>query len=178
VGCCPQPHRGRIWLKIVLGVSILELSVKGEPIDASDSLRKGKVMRSENSGPNPVDIYVGARVRARRKALRLSQTDLANALNLTFQQVQKYERGTNRVSASKLWEIARTLRVPLTFFFEGFAAMPVLEDFTESKSEQSVNDFLLSHEGIELAAVFPKVKSARQRRKILELVRTLSEDQI
>jgi transcriptional regulator with XRE-family HTH domain len=142
----------------------------------SSSLRKGKLMSVENNGPNPVDIHVGARVRLRRKAMGLSQSALADALELTFQQVQKYERGTNRISASKLFEISRTLRVPLAYFFDGYSDEQVVEAFEESNSEQSVNDFLLTGEGVELAAVFPKVRNAKQRRKILELVRSLSED--
>src|SRR5579875_3003935 len=73
---------------------------------------------SERS-PNPVDIHVGLHIRMRRKALGISQERLAEALGLTFQQVQKYERGANRVSASKLWEIARALRTNVAYFYEG-----------------------------------------------------------
>ena len=71
--------------------------------------------------PNPVDLHVGGRIRMRRRILGISQEKLADALGLTFQQVQKYERGANRVSASNLYEIARTLQAPITYFFEGLA---------------------------------------------------------
>jgi transcriptional regulator with XRE-family HTH domain len=76
---------------------------------------------SEGRHPNPVDLHVGGRVRMRRKLLGMSQEHLADALGLTFQQVQKYERGANRVSASKLYDMAKTLQVPVAFFFDGLA---------------------------------------------------------
>lgn len=142
----------------------------------SCSLRKGKLMSDTGGGPNAVDVHVGARVRVRRKALGLSQEALARTLELTFQQVQKYERGTNRISASKLYEIAKTLQVSISYFFDGYRYDNGGEDFVESASEQTVSSFLLTAEGGELAATFPHVKSAKQRRKILELVRTLSDD--
>jgi transcriptional regulator with XRE-family HTH domain len=141
----------------------------------SNSLRKGKLMSVEINGPHPIDIYVGARVRLRRKEMGISQEALANALGLTFQQVQKYERGANRISASKLWEMSQTLGVPVASFFEGVPNTATGEDFVESQSEQTVNEFLVTGEGVELAAAFPKVRSAKLRRKILDLVRTLSE---
>src|SRR5271154_3361246 len=73
----------------------------------------------QERAPNPIDVHVGLQVRLRRKELKISQEKLADALGLTFQQVQKYERGANRISASKLYEIARTLQVPIGWFFEG-----------------------------------------------------------
>src|SRR5215212_8586427 len=75
--------------------------------------------KDQDRMPNPVDLHVGARIRMRRKILGVSQEKLADDLGLTFQQVQKYERGANRVSASKLYEIARSLQTPVAFFFEG-----------------------------------------------------------
>src|SRR5471030_2652213 len=73
----------------------------------------------ESRAPNPIDLHVGARIRLRRRMQGVSQEKLADALGLTFQQVQKYERGTNRVSASKLYEIATALRSPISYFFDG-----------------------------------------------------------
>lgn len=127
-----------------------------------------------NNNPNPIDLHVGTRVRFRRKSLGLSQTDLAQALGLTFQQVQKYERGANRVSASKLFDIARYLQAPIPYFFEGLGGETV-GDVTDT--ETAVNSFMATAEGIELAQLFPKITSAKQRRKILELVRSLGEDE-
>ena len=127
-------------------------------------------------GPNPVDLHVGARVRMRRKFLGMSQEGLAETIDLTFQQVQKYERGSNRISASKLFEIARALKVPVAYFFEGYGAAEAVEGFSESESEQFVHGFLMTTEGIELAEAFPRIKNAKHRRRILELVRALAED--
>jgi len=126
-------------------------------------------------GPNPVDLHVGARVRMRRKFLGMSQEGLAETIDLTFQQVQKYERGSNRISASKLFEIARALKVPVAYFFEGYGASEA-EGFSESESEQFVHGFLMTTEGIELAEAFPRIRNAKHRRRILELVRALAED--
>ena len=127
-------------------------------------------------GPNPVDLHVGARVRMRRKFLGMSQEGLAETIALTFQQVQKYERGSNRISASKLWEIGRALKAPVAYFFEGYGENEMVEGFSESESEQFVHGFLMTTEGIELAEAFPRIKNAKHRRRILELVRSLAED--
>ena len=137
--------------------------------------RMSKLMITDAKDKNPVDLHVGARVRLRRKFLGLSQEALGNALDLTFQQVQKYERGANRISASKLHEIARFLKVPVTYFFEGFGMTSGDEAFVESDSERSVNDFLATGEGVELAEAFPRIRSTQRRRKVLELVKALGE---
>lgn len=126
--------------------------------------------------PNPVDLHVGARVRMRRKFLGMSQEGLAETIDLTFQQVQKYERGSNRISASKLYEIGRALKAPVAYFFEGYGQTEAVEGFSESESEQFVHGFLMTTEGIELAEAFPRIKSGKLRRRVLELVRALAED--
>ncbi|ESQ90517.1 Cro/Cl family transcriptional regulator [Asticcacaulis sp. AC460] len=128
-------------------------------------------------GPNPVDLHVGARVRMRRKFLGMSQEGLAEVIDLTFQQVQKYERGSNRISASKLYEISRALKAPVAYFFEGYGETEAVEGFSESESEQFVHGFLMTTEGIELAEAFPRIRSAKLRRKVLELVRVLGESE-
>jgi len=128
--------------------------------------------------PNAVDLHVGARVRMRRKRLGLSQERLADALGLTFQQIQKYERGANRVSASKLYEIAQALQVPMTYFFDGLAD-PVAEarnDVGEAVN-RVITDFLNTPEGLELAMIFPKIGKGRGRRQILDLVRAVADDE-
>ncbi len=126
-----------------------------------------------NDGPNPVDVHVGERVRMRRKFLGKSQINLAMAIGLTFQQVQKYERGSNRISASKLYEISKFLKTPIGYFFEGYEAQQ-----TEglSESEKAAHGFLVTDEGIELAESFPRVKGPKTRRRLLELVRTIGDD--
>jgi len=132
-------------------------------------------MITDEKEKNPVDLHVGARVRLRRKSLGLSQEALGNALGLTFQQVQKYERGANRISASKLHETARFLKVPVAYFFDNFATTESNEPFTESASEQAIHTFLATAEGVELAEAFPRIRNAQRRRKLLELVKALGE---
>lgn len=126
------------------------------------------------AGPHPIDRHVGLRIRMRRKELGMTQDKLAQALGLTFQQVQKYERGANRVSASKLWEMARALKAPVAYFYDG------LGDDTEARTGGSsfanAQDFLLTSEGMELAATFPRISRSRLRRKVLELVRLMAEE--
>ena len=128
--------------------------------------------------PNPVDLHVGGRVRMRRKMLGVSQERLAEALGLTFQQVQKYERGANRISASKLYEIARFLSAPIAYFFEGLGDPAVSGSVgADDASEQHVHGFLMTSEGLELAAAFPRITRARLRRRILDLVRALADEE-
>src|SRR5665213_3079013 len=114
---------------------------------------------ASDRAPNPVDLHVGARVRMRRKVLGVSQERLADALGLTFQQVQKYERGANRVSASKLSEIARFLQAPISYFFEGLAdPTTATSGVAEDGPEAVVHEFLMTPEGLELASTFPKIR--------------------
>jgi transcriptional regulator with XRE-family HTH domain len=126
--------------------------------------------------PNPIDRHVGLRIRLRRKELGVSQERLADSIGLTFQQVQKYERAANRVSASKLWEMARVLKTSISYFYEGLGDPSASEPPTNVGERQSVHDFLLTPEGLELASAFPRIKRARVRRRILELARALAEE--
>jgi len=123
--------------------------------------------------PNPVDLHVGARLRARRKELGISQSDLAESVGLTFQQIQKYERGTNRISASKLHQFAEHMNVPIAYFYDG---LPVAETDIESVSERSATDFLLTREGQQLAAAFSKL-TPNKRKGVMQLVRSLVLDE-
>jgi transcriptional regulator with XRE-family HTH domain len=130
----------------------------------------------EHSIPNPVDLHVGARIRMRRRMQGVSQEKLADALGLTFQQVQKYERGANRVSASKLYEIAATLKSPVSYFFDGLADPTganagAADDRTND--EKAVHTFLMTTEGLELARSFLRLPRGRVRRRFLELIRAL-----
>ena len=124
--------------------------------------------------PNPVDRHVGLRIRMRRKELGISQERLAEAIGLTFQQVQKYERAANRVSASKLWEMSRVLNTSISYFYEGIS--DAAEPLGANLPRETVQDFLLTPEGMELASAFPKIPHGRLRRKILDLVRVMSEE--
>lgn len=134
----------------------------------------------DSRSPNPIDVHVGRRVRQRRKALGVTQERLAADLGLTFQQVQKYERGANRISASKLYEIAASLSAPVAYFFDGLADPATAKEtdgFAQPASEQFVNAFLMSAEGLELAELFTQIKRARLRRRVVELVRAMAEDE-
>src|ERR1700761_2862032 len=129
--------------------------------------------------PNPIDVHVGLQVRLRRKELKISQEKLAETLGLTFQQVQKYERGANRISASKLYEIARSLRVSIAWFFEGLSDPQAgrAAGSTEVEPPPHAHNFLMSPEGIDLANAFPRIEDRQVRRKLVDLIRALVEDE-
>jgi transcriptional regulator with XRE-family HTH domain len=126
--------------------------------------------------PNPIDIHVGARLRMRRLMVGMSQEKLADALGITFQQIQKYEKGANRLGASRLQELARLLSVPPAFFFEDAPsgeAQP--SGFAEPAAGGYVVDFLSTSEGLQLNKAFALIRDPRVRRKILELVSSLAD---
>jgi transcriptional regulator with XRE-family HTH domain len=121
--------------------------------------------------PNPTDRHVGARVRMRRMMLGMSQEKLGDALGLTFQQVQKYEKGANRIGASRLQQIAHILQVPVSFFFEGAPNVPGQQTGTaEAPSPAYVSDFLATSDGLALTKAFMRIKDPKLRRRIVDLV--------
>ena len=121
--------------------------------------------------PNPIDKHVGSRVRMRRMMLNMSQERLGDALSLSFQQVQKYEKGTNRIGASRLQQIAHTLQVPASFFFEGAPHPPGHSGgLGEAPSPAYVSNFLATSDGLSLAKAFTRIKSSKLRRRIVDLV--------
>src|ERR1700748_2665676 len=126
------------------------------------------------SAINPTDKYVGARLRMRRLMLDMSQTDIANALGLTFQQVQKYEKGSNRVSASRLQHLSQILQVPVPFFFEGAPAASGIPQegngTADAPSPDYVSDFLATSDGLSLVKAFMCIEDAKLRRAIVRLV--------
>ena len=123
--------------------------------------------------PNPVDKYVGSRVRMRRIMLGMSQEKLGEALGLTFQQIQKYEKGTNRVGASRLQQIADVLQVHVSFMFEG-APGGAATGLSESPSPAYVADFLATSDGLALTRAFTRLKDAKLRRSIVDLVEQIA----
>ena len=132
--------------------------------------------------PNPIDIHVGSRVRLRRMMLGMSQERLGESLGITFQQIQKYEKGTNRIGASRLQHIARVLTVPISFFFEDAPGTPGMPPdpptgMAEPKSTHYVVDFLSSAEGLQLNKAFIRIKDSKLRRKIIDLVRALAGEE-
>jgi len=133
--------------------------------------------------PNPVDIHVGSRIRLRRMMISMSQEKLGERLGLTFQQVQKYEKGANRVGASRLYAISKILEVPVEFFFadmpENIAVIEKNSDIsgmTEPDETAFVMDFVSSSEGLQLNTAFKKIGSQETRRKIVDLIKTLAAE--
>ncbi|MBV9348576.1 MAG: helix-turn-helix transcriptional regulator [Pseudolabrys sp.] len=124
--------------------------------------------------PNPIDKHVGARVRMRRMMLGMSQEKLGDALDLTFQQVQKYEKGTNRIGASRLQQISNILQVPPAFFFEG-APGHTSSGMSESPSPAYVSDVLATSDGLALVKAFSRIKKPKLRRKIVDLVQQMAD---
>ena len=128
--------------------------------------------------PRPVDAHVGARVRLRRTMLGMSQEKLAQALGLTFQQVQKYERGTNRVGSSRLYELSKILDVPIQYFFAEMPAEIAATartgngGFAEAAADYEP-DTLAKRETLELVRAYYRIKSPRVRKKVFDLAKTL-----
>jgi transcriptional regulator with XRE-family HTH domain len=130
--------------------------------------------------PNPIDKHVGARVRMRRMLIGMSQEKLGDALGLTFQQIQKYEKGSNRISASRLQQISEALSTPLSYFFKGAPTSDgaVQGGFAEAGVEENqVSDFVMTAEGLSLNRAFARIADPKVRRKIVDLVATLAEGQ-
>jgi transcriptional regulator with XRE-family HTH domain len=125
---------------------------------------------------DPTDKHVGARVRMRRMMLSMSQEKLGDALGLTFQQVQKYEKGTNRIGASRLQHISSILQVPVSFFFEGGPRAGHSNGMGEAPSPGYVSDFLATSDGLTLTKAFMRIKSSKLRRRIVDLVEHIAED--
>jgi transcriptional regulator with XRE-family HTH domain len=127
--------------------------------------------------PHPTDKHVGNRVRMRRMMLNISQEQLGDALRLTFQQVQKYEKGTNRISASRLQHIAQILQVSVPFFFEGAPHLPGQPAAGgEAPSPAYVSAFLATSDGLALCKAFRSLKNAKLRRCIVQLVEEIAGD--
>jgi transcriptional regulator with XRE-family HTH domain len=127
--------------------------------------------------PNPIDIHVGSRVRLRRMMLGMSQEKLGESLGITFQQIQKYEKGTNRIGASRLQHIARVLTMPVSYFFEGAPGMVAAlgaDGLGEAPPTNYVVDFLSTNEGIQLNKAFVRIKDPKLRRRVIDLVRTMA----
>lgn len=126
---------------------------------------------------NPIDAQVGNRVRLRRMLIGMSQEKLGELLGLTFQQVQKYEKGVNRIGAGRLFHVAQILGVPIDYFYEGVIEQSPQQapGFAEEPARPPVMDFLASGEGLQLSLAFMKIKDAKVRKRVLDLVRSLAE---
>jgi transcriptional regulator with XRE-family HTH domain len=145
------------------------------PSVISGKFRAAKTMGAmPKKQANPIDVQVGNRVRIRRMLIGMSQEKLGDLLGLTFQQVQKYEKGVNRIGAGRLYEVARILNVPVDFFYEGVGDAPGLSD---SEVAPPVLEFVSSGEGLQLSLAFMKIKDAKVRKRVLDLVKSLSEEE-
>ncbi|MEM1371249.1 MAG: helix-turn-helix transcriptional regulator [Pseudomonadota bacterium] len=147
--------------------------------DLANGIAKDPESKSARK-PNPLDAHVGGRVKLRRMLLGMSQEKLGEHLGLTFQQVQKYEKGVNRIGASRLFELSQVLGVPIQFFYDQLperksASAAAAPGFAESEGEGYVVDFLSTREGLELNKAFMSIRNPRIRRSIVELIRSLSD---
>jgi transcriptional regulator with XRE-family HTH domain len=138
--------------------------------------------RMPSGKPNPVDVHVGARVRLRRTLLGMSQEKLGEAIGLTFQQVQKYERGANRIGASRLFDLSRVLDVPVSFFFDDMPADPdsiptsdgSVGGFGEEKSTSFEPDPMAKRETLELVRAYYRITDPQVRKRLFELTKSVA----
>jgi transcriptional regulator with XRE-family HTH domain len=130
---------------------------------------------------NPIDMHVGSRVRLRRMLLGMSQEKLAEQLGLTFQQVQKYERGINRIGASRLFDLSRLLGVSVQYFYDDAPELAggatAAMGFAERPSDNYVFDFLNSREGLELNRAFLRIPDPKVRRSLIDLMKAMASDE-
>lgn len=128
--------------------------------------------------PNPIDVHVGSRVRLRRMLVGMSQEKLGENLGLTFQQIQKYEKGANRIGASRLYQISQILGVPVQFFYDDMAdeIKSKKKGFAEADHTPFVMDFVSSSEGLQLNRAFSSIEEPKVRKKLLDLVKALADD--
>ena len=124
--------------------------------------------------PNHIDKHVGTRVRMRRMMLDMSQTELGDALDITFQQVQKYEKGTNRISAGRLQQVCHTLQVPVPFFFEG---APTGNALPGRPSPDPLTDLMATRDGLALVTAFMRIADVQVRLRIVNLVEEIVDHQ-
>jgi transcriptional regulator with XRE-family HTH domain len=145
--------------------------------------RKSSRGRTPSGKPNPIDIHVGARVRLRRTLLGMSQEKLGEALGLTFQQVQKYERGANRVGASRLFDLSRVLDVPVSFFFDDMSddvkkqapALLIADGGLEEPQGEYVADPMARRETLELVRAYYRITDPSVRKRVYELAKALAD---
>ncbi len=146
----------------------------------SDHQGDGRRRRRKSDKPSPVDVHVGSRVRLRRTLLGMSQERLGHAIGLTFQQVQKYERGANRIGASRLFDLSRVLDVPVSFFFDDInpaiksSAPENVVGLSEPGPERYEHDPMMRRETLELVRAYYRVVDPQTRRRLFELVKAIA----
>lgn len=134
-----------------------------------------RVKRDRMSGPDPIDVYVGSRIRMRRTMLAMSQEKLADQLGITFQQVQKYENGANRVGASRLFAICKILGVSVSFFFEGYQEEVEAAKERVAEGGLDIDKFLNSKETVELIRAYYAIEDKSVRKKVFEMLKSLTQ---
>ena len=131
----------------------------------------------DDKDPHPVDAHVGSRVRLRRSMLKMSQTKLGEKLGVTFQQVQKYEKGTNRISCSKLYELCLALDAQVGFFFDGYSTKAdKVTGMAESSGASYDADFFSTPESVKLNLAFGRITNAALRRQMVDLTKALADE--
>lgn len=148
-----------------------------KPAEAPDDV---EIAEKNARRANPIDAHVGGRVRLRRMLLGMSQEKLAEQLGLTFQQVQKYEKGINRIGASRLFELSKLLGVGVQFFYEDApviaGAAGVAAGFAEQTGDSYIVDFLNSREGLELNRAFLRITDPKVRRSVIDLLKSMAKE--
>ncbi len=144
-------------------------------------VRRRTKKQPSRKGPHPIDVHVGSRVRLRRNLLGISQTDLGKPLGVAFQQVQKYEKGTNRISPSRLFNLSRVLDVPISYFFEDLSPAAAgggkrrTRGLSEAPASVLEPDSLSRRETVELIRAYYRVKDPRLRKRVLDLLQVLGK---
>lgn len=148
--------------------------------DSDNRLNPAHTLSRRGEGPNPIDIHVGARLRLRRTLLGLSQEKLGEAVGITFQQLQKYERGANRISASRLFNLAQVLGVPVGFFFDDMPDSDAMAAATENDHPPSSTaeevDSMARRETLELVRAYYRISENAVRRRAFDLIKALAGD--
>ena len=155
----------------------VKLLLRKRSIDMAMTQQTRRPGRQKGDKPNPIDIHVGTRVRLRRNMLGLSQEKLGEAIGLTFQQVQKYERGANRIGASRLHDLSRVLDVPVSFFFDDMdpvRAPAIPAGFAEPPAEAFDSDPLRRRETVELVGAYYRIEDPAIRRRLFDLAKALA----
>ena len=130
----------------------------------------------KTKSPHPIDVHVGARVKLRRTLLGMSQDKLGDALGLTFQQIQKYEKGVNRIGASRIFEISKILDVPIQFLFDDYVgANAQANGFAEDVGDASFMDLLNTPDGVQLCRYYAEIEDPKVKKRVLDLVRAIAE---
>jgi len=130
----------------------------------------------KTKAPHPVEVHIGARLRIARTMIGMSQEKLGKKLGLNFQQIQKYEKGANRIGGSRLWEIALALEVPPAFFFDGLENTPA-EDPDISGYANEVMTFASSKDGLRLITRFRAIRSEQSRQNLIDLMGSIADDE-